>query len=72
MIIEEILCPFLISARKGRKEADLKGAELIAPAIKAAPLRIPRRASPKALEHLNVNPVQAENVPIFCLKFGAV
>ena len=22
-------------------------------------------------EHLNLNPVQAENVPIFCLKFGA-
>ena len=21
--------------------------------------------------HLNINPVQAENVPIFCLKFGA-
>ena len=37
----------------------------------AAPFGNPRRASPQALEHLNVNSVQAENVPIFCLKFGA-
>ena len=63
-----IICPFLVSARKGRKEADLKGAELLAPASKASPLRNPRRASPVAPENLNLDPVQAENVPIFCLK----
>ena len=35
---------FLVSARKVPKEADLRGAELIAPAIKYALLRISRRA----------------------------
>ena len=34
-------------------------------------LRILPAAWPKPLEHLNLNPVQAENVPIFCLKFDA-
>ena len=37
-------CTFLASPRKVPKEGDLKGAELIAPAIKAAPLGNPRRA----------------------------
>jgi len=34
----------------------------------APPLVYPPAASPQALEHLNLDPVQAENVPIFCLK----
>ena len=38
----------------------------------AAPFGNPRRASPLVPEHLNLNPVQAENVPIFCLKFTSV
>ena len=37
----------------------------------AAPFGNPRRASPLVPEHLNLNPVQAENVPIFCLKASA-
>ena len=41
---------------------------MIAPAIKAAPLRNPRRALSMALEHLNLNPVRTNNVPIFCPK----
>ena len=62
------LCTFLASPRKVPKESDLKGAELIAPAIKAAPLGKPQRALTIALEHLNLNPVQVKNVPIFYLK----
>ena len=63
---------FLVSARKVPKEADLRGAELIAPAIKAALLRIFRPASPLPLEHLNFDPVPHKNVPIFARQFGSV
>ena len=38
----------------------------------AAPFGNPRHAPPQALEHLNIDPVQAENVPIFCLKSASV
>ena len=38
----------------------------------AAPFGNPRRTSPLVPEHLNLNPVQAENLPIFCLKFTSV
>ena len=65
------LCSFLAPARKEPKEAVQRDAVSIAPAIEAAPFGNPGPASPLALEHLNLNPVQAENVPIFCLKFGA-
>ena len=34
----------------------------------APPLGTPRRALTKVPEHLNLDPVQAKNVPIFCLK----
>ena len=40
-------------------------------ALKPPSLRIHPAASPVALEHLNLNPVQEENVPIFFLKHGA-
>ena len=36
------------------------------------PLVYPLAASPSALEHLNLHPVHAENVPIFCMKFDAM
>ena len=35
------------------------------------PLAYPPAASPQAPEHLILNPVQAENILIFCLKDGA-
>ena len=35
-------------------------------------LRILPAASPKPLEHLNLNPVHTENVPIFCMKITAL
>ena len=49
---EQGTCPFLVSARKGRKEADTRGTELLAPASKAVPLCIPRPASPAARSNL--------------------
>ncbi|MBO5129453.1 MAG: hypothetical protein J6B95_03800 [Oscillospiraceae bacterium] len=41
---KDVAVTFLSPNKKVTKEIGLKGAELIAPAIKAAPLRIPRRA----------------------------
>ena len=62
-------------AQRRAKSRPLGGCALHAPAgaaaIEAAPFGNPRPASPWALEHLNLDPVQAENVPIFCLKVGA-
>ena len=60
-------CTFLASARKVPKESAQRDAELIAPAIKAAPFGIPRPASPLLPEHLNLHPDQSRNVPISAL-----
>ena len=38
----------------------------------AAPFGNPRHASPQALEHLNLDPVHAENDPIFCMKYRLI
>ena len=57
-------CP----GKKVTKEAGIRGAELIAPAIKAVLLRISRPASPVPLEHLNFKSVHHKNVPIFAMQ----
>ena len=57
--------PFLFRQERCPKEADLRGVELIAPAIKATLLRISRPALTTPLEHLNLKPVPSKNVPIF-------
>ena len=62
---------FLAPARKEPKEAGTRGPVSRAPARQSRPLVKPPAASPWALEHLNLNPVQTENVPIFCMKFGS-
>ena len=64
--------PFLFRQERCPKEADLRGAELIAPAIKAALLRIFRPALSTPLEHLNLKSVPSKNVPIFARQYGAV
>ena len=43
-----------------------------APAREAALLKNPPGRIAVSAEHLNIDPVQAENVPIFCLKAGAL
>ena len=63
---------FLVSARKVPQEVDLRGAELLAPASKAALLGISRPALSKALEQLNLKPVPGKNVPIFAGQFSAL
>ena len=63
--IEEATCPFLVSARKGRKEADLKGAESRAPARPSRPFKKSPARIADSLEQLNLDPVSSENVPIF-------
>ena len=67
-----IFAPFLFRQERCPKEADLKGAELLAPASKAAPLRKPRPALSKALEQLNLKLVPDKNVPIFAGQFSAL
>ena len=67
-----ISAPFLSRQERCPKEADLRGAELIAPAIKAALLRIFRPALSTPLEHLNLKSVPSKNVPIFARQYGAV
>ena len=63
---------FSCSCKKRTKRSSLKEAlYVLLPQSEPPSLRIHPAASPKPLEHLNLNPVQAENVPIFCLKFGA-
>ena len=58
--------------KKVTKEAGIGEAlYVLLPQSEPPSLRILPAAWPKPLEHLNLNPVQAENVPIFCLKFGA-
>ena len=42
------------------------------PQAKPPSLRILPARTGSALEHLNLDPVQAKNVPIFCLKESAV
>ena len=46
--------PLSCFGKKGAKDADLRGAELIAPAINAALLRISRRASPQVHSSLHL------------------
>ena len=48
------------------------GVVCLAPASQATRPYVPHpAASPEALEHLNLDPVHAENVPISCMKFSA-
>ena len=48
------------------------GVVCLAPAIQSTRPYVPHpAASPVVPEHLNLNSVHAENVPIFCMKYGA-
>ena len=67
-----MFAPFLFRQERCPKEADLRGAELLAPASKAALLGISRPALSKALEQLNLKPVPGKNVPIFTGQFSAL
>jgi hypothetical protein len=61
---------FLLLQEKNQKK-QLQGAlYVLLPQSKPPPCISPGRTAGSA-EHLNINPVQAENVPIFCLKFRA-
>jgi hypothetical protein len=64
---------FSCSCKKRTKRSRHRGGVVcLAPAIQATRPYVPHpAASPQAPEHLNLNPVQAENVPIFCLKGSA-
>ena len=61
---------FLLLQEKNQKKQAKGALNARSSRTGAAPFGNPRRASPRALEHLNLDSVQAENVPIFCLKFG--
>ena len=63
---------FSCSCKKSTKRSSHKGRCTSCSRNPSRPLVYPPAASPVTLEHLNLDPVQAENVPIFCLKFGAV
>ena len=62
---------FLLLQEKNQKKQAKGALNARSSRTGAAPFGNPRHASPLVPEHLNLNPVQAENVPIFCLKFGA-
>ena len=67
---QAFLYSFLAPARKEPKEAGTRGAVRPCSRTGSRPLVYPPAASPAVPEHLNLDSVQAENVPIFCLKFG--
>ena len=63
---------FLLLQEKNQKKQAKGALNARSSRTGAAPFGNPRHASPQALEHLNIDPVQAENVPIFCLKSASV
>jgi len=63
---------FLLLQEKNQKKQAKGALNARSSRTGAAPFGNPRRASPQALEHLNSDPVHAENVPIFCMKITAL
>ena len=61
--------PFSCFGKKRAKRSRHKGRCNACSRNHSRPLVYPPAASPWALEHLNLDPVQAENVPIFGLKY---
>jgi len=66
-----MLALFLFRQEKGEKKPTQEALSCRAPARQSRPLVYPPAHIAGSAQHLNLNPVQAENVPIFCLKFGA-
>ena len=66
------ICYFLVAEQESNQRSQLKEAlSRLLPQSKPPSLRIhPTRIAVSA-QHLNSDSVQAENVPIFCLKFDA-
>ena len=61
---------FLLLQEKNQKKQSQGALSVLLPQSDPPPCVSPGRIAGSA-EHLNLDPVQAENVPIFCLKYGA-
>ena len=61
---------FLLLQEKNQKKQSQGALNVLFPQSDPPPCVSPGRIAIGAA-HLNLNPVQAENVPIFCLKYGA-
>jgi hypothetical protein len=61
---------FLLLQEKNQQKQAQGALYVLLPQSNPPPCVSPGRIA-GGLEHLNLNSVQAENVPIFCLKFGA-
>ena len=62
---------FLCRQEKNEKKPTQGALYVLLPQSNPPPCVSPGRIAGSGL-HLNLNPVHAENVPIFCMKFGAV
>ena len=67
---EEFVILFLLLQEKNQKKQVQGALYVLLPQSKPPPCRSPGRIAGHSA-YFNLNPVQAENVPIFCLKFGA-